>query len=73
MDLGSKLGKIAGKATALLKETAQYKGEYEHMSINQLVNEYKAVQKSCHGIECKLRRTAIMAVLQERGYDIKRL
>lgn len=33
MDLGSKLGKIAGKATALLKETAQYKGEYEHMSI----------------------------------------
>lgn len=61
------LGSMAGKMAAVGQELQGYKSEYESMSDNDLIREYKDLNGKS-GTENRYRRAAVTSVLKDRGY-----
>ena len=69
MGLFDALSKMADKLGAAEQEVQGYKDKYEKMSDGELKREYNRL-KDCSGFgaENGHRRTALTAILKERGY-----
>lgn len=66
MGFGEFLGSMAGRLAAQAEEMNKYKAEYERMSDTDLKREYNAL-KNKNGEQYRLRRSAVIAVLKDRG------
>ena len=63
------LGKGLGKLAAIGEEVQSLKGDYVHMSDNELKREYNDLRKKS-GTENRNRLMAVKSVLADRGIEL---